>query len=219
MAKKNKISWNRYEFGGFEWFRDNYDSEAIYLGKSDSTVPDIISPKYGKIDVKAPDAQCGEFTESKINDNEYNKYIANKKREEVTHEEANIWCRHYYQMKGISYFITSDRNSSNYRLMTLNEFFNTRICTMQLREKKQNGSQPLPKMYFKYIPKEWEYQIINGYPTVLDKSLYGVEFTFNDKKGQVCRMAPSKDERILGQIRKLGRTSSVTWGFSVAAPR
>lgn len=206
------VAGEKVEELGFIYFRDHYDPNAKHFGGSNCNVSDIISPIYGNVEVKDARAQCGEFTENKINDNKFNKYIASKRREDVTAKEANDWCRNFYKEKGVNYFVACDKKG-NFHLMTCDEFFDTHICTLQKREEKQNGSGSLPKIYYKYIPKEWDYQMINHEPTVLDKSLWDTIHYFTDKKGQLCRMSPTTEKQ--GQIRKLGRTKSVTWAFSV----
>lgn len=206
------MGWREEERLAAKWFKENYDSESIYMGKSDCNQPDIISKKYGIVEIKGPKAQCGQFTESKINDNPFNQYIASKKRSEVTKQEANDWCRHFYEKKKANYFITYDEKR-NYVFMTRDEYFNTHTCKLQLRTVKKSGPSPLPKMYYKYIPKEWNYQMIKGRPYVLDQKLWDTHYEYIGRTGEKYIMCPTHESN--GEIRKLSNTYGTTWIFSV----
>ena len=40
------MNWEKSEKNAFEWFKNNYDNDAIYQGRNNSTISDIYSPLY-----------------------------------------------------------------------------------------------------------------------------------------------------------------------------
>ena len=113
------MNWKEYEKRQYEYFCKTYDPNAIYKGGSDCHAPDIISEKYGIVEIKEPFAQCGQFSESNKDSTPYNKYISSKKRKNVTEDDAEIWTKEYYKEKGVKGFLV------DYKLYSYDEFFKT----------------------------------------------------------------------------------------------
>ena len=68
------MNWEKSEKKAFEWFKNNYDNDAVYQGHNNSTISDIYSPLYNcYIEVKdiTNSARCGQFTKSTISNNPY----------------------------------------------------------------------------------------------------------------------------------------------------
>ena len=40
------MNWEKSEKKAFEWFKNNYDNDAVYQGHNNSTISDIYSPLY-----------------------------------------------------------------------------------------------------------------------------------------------------------------------------
>ena len=117
----------KYEKTVFEFIKNKYDPNAIWEGGSDSTKPDIISDILGIVEVKQKEtAQCGQFTESTVDNYEFSQEIIDcfsNNNTIITNDLCKQWVKNYYlNHKKVNYFGVCDKNN-NVTLLTPEEFF------------------------------------------------------------------------------------------------
>ena len=99
------MNWEKSEKKAFEWFKNNYDNDAVYQGHNNSTISDIYSPLYNcYIEVKdiTNGARCGQFTKSTISNNPYAEAIYLGKNDEET---CINFVKEHYRAKRVGAFI------------------------------------------------------------------------------------------------------------------
>ena len=196
---------------GFEWFKANYDSNATWLGGSDSTSPDIISPKMGIIEVKSFPAQSGQFTDKTANNYKYSQDIINlikeagkENNQQIVHESCKNWVKDYYvNHKQVNYFLVID--NKEIFLLTPEQYFESYNFACVYRFKKsgsRNATKKLAKKLPKNISAEWRGKKLY----TADSSLYDWYFSTSENDCYI------NDE---GEIRILSKTKNATYIFKV----
>lgn len=207
---------NKYENIGLDFVRKNYDENAYGIGGFNAAAPDIISPRYGKIEVKYYKAQAGQFTKSTIKKNPFSNLIASKSRQEVTQEEARNWCREHYKSKGVQYVVVVYDDHCEW--FSLEDFFKTYNFNIELRETKKSGSSPLAQKYWNQIPEELS--LIDGVNSrktkvkiCLDKTLWKYKYNFQVifEDGTIRDAGVNAN----GMIYVKSRTKNTTWIFQL----
>ena len=105
------IRGKEYEISALEWFKKNFDVDAIDEGGANSTEPDIISPIYGIIEVKHLPAQSGQFTEATASKYAYSQDIINLFKDnksansKTSDPRCENWVKNYYlNNKKVNYY-------------------------------------------------------------------------------------------------------------------
>ena len=209
------MSWKESEELAYMWYKNNIDNDAVKYGDNDSTTSDIWSPKInGWVEIKEATAQCGQFTRETANKYKYASYIMSKDRKDVTSEDSDNFSRNYYKDKEVKKFIRINKDNT-FELLDIDDFFNSSIITLENRTTKSSGSRPLSKYAYKYIPKEWEYEIINDRPVIINDKYLGATCEFTNTKGEKSIMWVSNkvNQKSYKEIRILSNTKNETWIF------
>lgn len=209
------MSYNKGELAEinfFNFFKENYDSEATRQGGMDCTAPDIISPKMGVIEVKSLPAQCGQFTYATADNYEFSDEIMSAFGKLNKMEDNDLcvkWIKNYYKNhKNVSYFGVIENGECS--LLTVDEFFEkySFFCT---KRAKKSGSSNATKWVEKYLDPSWNYHWEGNKLYVDDNSLIGTIFSGVNTKGT------EKDLYINDscEVRILSSTKNKTYIFSV----
>ena len=207
---------NKYEKIGLEFIKKYYDPDAYGIGGFNAAAPDIISPKYGKGEIKYYKAQAGQFTESTIKDNTLSALIASKPRKEVTSEEARAWCREHYKLKNIKFVVVVYDDHCEW--FSFEDFFKSYNFSIELRERKKSGSNPLSQKYWNQIPEELS--LIDGFNSsknkvkiCLDKTLWNYKYNFKVifDDGTIRDAGVNSN----GMIYTKSCTNNITWIFQL----
>lgn len=197
--------WQESEEIAYIFYKNNYDPQATYLGKSDSTNPDIYSPKLnGFVEVKmAKGFQCGQFTKSTIKNNSLSKAFLEG---ETT---AENWVKEHYRQKNVKLFILVYENG-DLQILDFDAFFNQVKISLEDRNFKGSGSSSCPKKDVNKL-KQAGYDVYLGEDNLvhyrnqpyLSKILIGgYRYQFG-KKGYESELL----------VRKLSNTKNQTWIF------
>ena len=208
------MSYNKGELAEinfFNFFKENYDSEASRQGGMDCTAPDIISPKMGIIEVKSLPAQCGQFTDTTANNYEFSDEIISAFGISAKLENNELcikWIKNYYKNhKKVNYFGVIEND--NYYLLTIDEFFEkyTFFCT---KRAKKSGSAKAAKWVEKYLDPSWVYYRKNDKLYINNSDLIDTVFIGYNTKGS------QKDLYINDnlEVRILSNTKNKTYIFS-----
>jgi hypothetical protein len=150
------IRGKEYEVSALEWFKKNFDADAIDEGGADSTEPDIVSPIYGIIEVKHLPAQSGQFTEATADKYAYSQDIINlfkdnkSENDKIFDSRCKDWVKNYYlNNKKVNYFIVFDKEEILF--LTPEEYFDryTFSCTYRF---KKSGSRKATKKIATLLP-------------------------------------------------------------------
>lgn len=198
-----------YELSALEWIKENLDPDAIAMGGADSTEPDIISPKYGIIEVKHLPAQSGQFTESTAEKYAYSQNIINlfkncKANDKIINEECKAWVKDYYlNHKKVNNFIVFDKEEILF--LSPEEYFNlyTFNCTYRF---KKSGSRKATKKLVSLLPSNISFYWKNDRVYITDKNYYKTYITIGD---YICYI---NDEM---ELRILSSTKNATYIFGV----
>ena len=199
----------------FNYVKQNMDPDAIMNPTMDSTKPDIISPKFGIIEAKAADAQCGQFTITKVHDHPLNEAIMNafgtltNNAELKDNELCKKWVQHHYA--DVSYFGICDKNG-NVTIQTWQEFFDTHTFSCIYRKKKSGSGDADKPWIAQYLPAHWkceqkpnkEWYATN--PAAIGEYAEGV-----NTKGTIKTLWVST--RTPGRVRILSDTSTPSFVF------
>ncbi len=165
-------NWQQLEEQCFEYLKKKYPNTTfIYYGKSDSTNPDILVKNYSSnyyIEVKSPQAQCGQFVlipnqqKSVFTYSAQNKSPSNKSTEIIMKYmnehfsyyvsagadglDINIdkrvfydWIISYYSQKKVKYFMTEYNGFIIFPIDKFPAYFDVTCC---YRVKKSGSSTP-----------------------------------------------------------------------------
>ena len=205
------MTWKDTEEKGLKFIKDNYDSNAYLQGGSNAYEEDLICPTLNYIvEIKQRYAQCGQFTESTAN-TEIKKEILNKRRQDVTSEDAKNFVKEHYLNKGVTHFLIED--NEEFTLYSFDDFFETFNFSLENRQTKKSGSRSLPKKDIPYIPEEWHATKIDNTYYVLDSNLWDTCYEYFNANNQIRVISPTA--RTNGQIRVLSNTNNPTWIFKI----
>ena len=205
------IRGKEYEVSALEWFKENFDADAINEGGADSTKPDIISPIYGIIEVKHLPAQSGQFTEKTADKYAYSQDIVNlfenkSANSKSTDPRCKDWVKNYYlNDKKVNYFIVFDKKEILF--LTPEEYFDryTFSCTYRFKKSgPRNATKAIASILSKTIEVFWRGKKLY----VTDSKLNETYLTVGDKECYI------NDE---GEVRILATTKNATYIFNVKA--
>lgn len=199
------MTWQESEAIAYNFYKNNYDPQAIYEGKSDSTIPDIYSPKIkGYVEVKKAESfQCGQFTKSTIKNNPLSELFLEG---EVS---AESWVKEHYRQKNVKLFILVFENN-DLQIFDFNTFFSKVNISLEDRNFKGSGSSPCPKKdinklkqagYDVYLGRD-NFVHYNNQPFLSKIFIGGYRYQFGKKN--------YKSEYL---VRKLSNTKNQTWIF------
>lgn len=190
------MSWQNNEEKAYKWFCENYDSSAIYYGGSDSTKPDIYSPKFQcYIEIKSSKAQCGQFTKATAAKNPYSSHIINKEPYEKE------WVEYDLRAKQIQYIIVVF--SSHCQLYTVADFLKKAVIKLENRSSKKSGSRIC-------TTKIREALVAKGYEVFLQG---GRTYLINPTNEKI--VLNGYTVQLSSEVRILSNTQNPTWIFSL----
>ena len=194
--------WIDSELIAYEWFKTNYDSNAILYGNTDSTKSDIYSPLLNEfIEIKqlCPSARCGQFT---VTTAKYSicKEVMNHNQTETNAKE---FVRLHYGDKNISKFLIVLPNKII--LEDIDDFLNNHHFKWQTYAKK-SGTTSAAKKYYSILSDNLPTEIKNNKIYVTNELLVGKYFWFEDKEFYI-----SKNNSTYGEIRQCSKVKNITW--------
>lgn len=196
------MSWKESESLAFDWFKNNYDNEAILKGEENSNYSDIFSPKFNSyIEVKdlTDGARAGQFTESTIKNNPFSEKIY---RDEYTNNDIIEFIKYHYQKKNVSHFIVIYNNEI--QMYNWDDFFNTFVFELQKPYKKRSGTRSAPK-------KDFNDLLLNPDFYQENDKIYCRNASY---KGQYYSLKNPFDyfiSKTNGELRKRSNTNNLTW--------
>lgn len=196
------MGWKESELLAFNWFKDNYDNEAILKGEENSNYSDIFSPKFNSyIEVKdlTDGARAGQFTESTIKNNPFSEKIY---RDEYTNNDIIEFIKYHYQKKNVSHFIVIYNNEI--QMYNWDNFFNAFVFELQKPYKKRSGTRSAPK-------KDFNDLLLNPDFYQENDKIYCRNTSY---KGQYYSLKNPFDyfiSKTNGELRKRSNTNNLTW--------
>lgn len=217
--------WQINEQIAYDWVKKNLDPKAKLYGGSDSRAPDICLSNGDVYEVKSLHAQCGQFTASTAHkysfSNEIQEYFmglydpeelltsVNKNYYFGPHEICKKWVETYYRdIKKVKAFLVVTKGKVTEE--SLEEYFNNHSFSCTYRRKKSGSSEP--KLWTKkYLPSNWDYEIVGKEWKIKDSSLIGQQVKGYNTKGTEATISIEKT----GFIRILSNTYTPTFIFNV----
>lgn len=197
------MNWEKSEKKAFEWFKNNYDNDAVYQGHNNSTISDIYSPLYNcYIEVKdiTNGARCGQFTKSTISNNPYAEAIYLGKNDEET---CINFVKEHYRAKRVEAFIVI--NNNNISLVVFDDFFNNYTFKIQKPYCKRSGTSSAPIKDKETLLKfNTAFYQENNKVFCSDQNLFGT----------YCSVFNPFDyfiSKTTGELRKRSNTNNMTW--------
>ncbi|MBO7080068.1 MAG: hypothetical protein J6W64_09775 [Bacilli bacterium] len=200
------MSWIDSEQAGCEWFKETYDSEATWVGKSDSTVSDVFSPKFNcYIEVKQyPSVACGQFTEGTGDKFPICQQILDG---DISEQTAREYSKLHYKAKNVGYFVIIKDGTPYF--YNFEDFFNSYTFKWDIRP-KWSGSNPLPQRdaeaVLAALPEGCTAVKEGKQYFVHDKKWHGEYIIVNDNVYII-----SKSKNCPGRINKRGSTKNMTY--------
>ena len=198
-------NWKQSEERAYAWFKTYIDENAKLLGKENSTIGDIYSPKYSTyIEVKdiTNGARCGQFTESTIKNNPFAQAIYDGN---CGLEICEQFVRYHYTNKQVTHFIII--NGDDLSFYSFDDFFLKYNFEVQNPYTKRSGTRSAPKKDISLLlASDINFYLADdGKVYCPDRDKWGTYVSINNLFDYFI----SKTNQ--GELRKRSSTMNLTW--------